>query len=308
MSVFSKANVFENSTDKYVSMYIFARDNRGIVYFGMVEKIQNGARDRFYPNGHTGAAGTKPWFFGKWVTPGGCADKKSRHILDACAKELKAECGIDCDSKYDFDIPWIPNTTNYANRRMFKLIAAYNMPNNKGVTFIIYMKDSNDFFNIFPRWPMTRGGAERVNTSGGEIGNQTSMNMEQIMFMQNTEMNKFRNNFFTSYVLNTLNTVVIPTLRQVSETFWKKWRNGVGFLPDKKGRNNVNKPLYIEVRPGIYIDAPSIRCQGKQQRKQPSNRKNMQPSNRKNMQHSNRKNMQQCKETYQNILYKYTYN
>ena len=116
--------------------------------------------------------------------------------------------------------------------------------------FIFKMNDYNLFQTWFPKG--TRGGANIVTKSHGEIDLVGSFNMEKIIQKQIEEIGRFGNNFFLSYALESFNMIVFPYIRSISSSFQKKWSQNIRYLTDIYPRQVQRPSRYIEGPIGKY--------------------------------------------------------
>ena len=250
--------------DHKTASYIFTRDKDGVFYFALSRKVPSNARIRITgdPTPNTGSAGTLPKYHGKWGNFGGTIGSKSvknKHSrLRAAINEINDEGDINpnIDSLNNVSINGIPNkrlTLRYFKDRGNIFIFLFEMP-------------FQQFFNLFPRYPDLRGGADIVARSKGEIDYVTSMNMRQIIHEQNETINKLENDFILPYCIDTFNSDIIPAIGEISEEFKKRNYNIVKYfneqikgsdlpLPDPYNKiyqeNPVRKgalPTYTEIR------------------------------------------------------------
>ena len=238
----AKINIFNNNF-QYTASYIYSRDSKGVFHFALARKVPPGSRIRLGKNKNSGAAGTKPKYHGKWGTFGGKKDPKSKHTLDAAIREISDEAGINGLSYKNVDIVWLKR------KLTAQLTLEITTVKNGVAIFIFKMNDYNLFQTWFPTG--TRGGANIVTTSHGEIDLVGSFTMDMIFYKQIEEMG-FGNNFFLSYVLESFNMIVFPYIRSISKSFQKKWSHNIEYLTDINPRQ-VHRPCrYIEGPIGKY--------------------------------------------------------
>lgn len=241
----TQINIFNNNF-QYTASYIYSRDSKGVFHFALARKVPTGSRIRLGKNinKNSGAAGTKPKYHGKWGTFGGKKDPKSRHTLDAAIREISDEAGITGLSYKNVDIVWLKR------KLTAPLTLEITTVKNGVAIFIFKMNDYNLFQTWFPT--RTRGGANIVTTSKGEIDLVGSFTMEKIIQKQIEEMRRFGNNFFLSYALESFNMIVFPYIRSISISFQKKWSQNIGYLTDINPRQVQRPRRYIEGPIGKY--------------------------------------------------------
>ena len=239
----AKINIFNNNF-LYTASYIYSRDSKGIFHFALARKVPTGSRIRLNKNKNSGAAGTKQKYHGKWGTFGGKKDPKSKHTLDAAIREISDEAGITGLSYKNVDIVWLKR------KLTAPLTLEITTVKNGVAIFIFKMNDYNLFQTWFPT--RTRGGANIVTTSKGEIDLVGSFTMEKIIQKQIEEMRRFGNNFFLSYALESFNMIVFPYIRSISISFQKKWSQNIGYLTDINPRQVQRPRRYIEGPIGKY--------------------------------------------------------
>ena len=239
----AQINIFNNNF-QYTASYIYSRDCKGVFHFALARKVPTGSRIRLGKNKNSGAAGTKSKYHGKWGTFGGKKDPKSKHTLDAAIREISDEAGINGLSSKNVDIVWLKR------KLTAPLTLEITTVKNGVAIFIFKMNDYNLFQTWFPT--QTRGGANIVTTSKGEIDLVGSFTMEKIIQKQIEEMRRFGNNFFLSYALESFNIIVFPYIRSISRSFQKKWSQNIGYLTDINPRQVQRPRRYIEGPIGKY--------------------------------------------------------
>ena len=242
-------NVFKKSSHKNTCSYIYTRDENGVFFFALCHKLAVNSRKRENPNANTGPAGTNDKYAGKFTSFGG-GKKDSKHNLEASVSEIKDEANIPTLKSTDIHVSWMARTP--CTPRTLSLVKACEI-NSDTVGFIYFIQDFDYFFSLFPQWPDARGGAEIVTSSCGEIDLVSSFTMDELSGSQKYEISESKNNFVTSYCANTLNKFVIPFISEQSEEFKKRWFNGIEVGEDTGPREVCTKPLYTEVRPGVYV-------------------------------------------------------
>ena len=241
----AQINIFNNNF-QYTASYIYSRDSKGVFHFALARKVPPGSRIRLGKNinKNSGAAGTKQKYHGKWGTFGGKKDPKSKHTLDAAIREIIDEAGINGLSYKNVDIVWLKR------KLTAPLTLEITTVKNGVAIFIFKMNDYNLFQTWFPT--RTRGGANIVTTSHGEIDLVGSFTMEKIIQKQIEEMRRFGNNFFLSYALESFNMIVFPYIRSISSSFQKKWSQNIDYLIDNNPRQVYRPCRYIEGPIGKY--------------------------------------------------------
>lgn len=247
----SKINIFNKQYNKTAS-YIFSRDQNGVYYFALCRKVPYGARKRISggrsPN--TGAAGTDRKYCGKWGSFGGSVDRNSNHMLGAAISEIRDKANISLDSRQDVDIKWSVN-----NRQTNTILKLHKAVNLNGVAIFIFEMKYNIFRNIFPKFPASRGGAEIVTSSKGEIDLVSSFSTDQLKNLQNNEFRN-NNNFMISYVARSFNDIVIPFLSEKSNTYERKHlQNRIGIISANFVNDRIVSPMpcYQEISGRRYI-------------------------------------------------------
>ena len=109
----------------------------------------------------------------------------------------------------------------------------------------------NYFKRLFPIFPKTRGGADIVTSSKGEIDLVSSFSFGQIIGLQNNEITQKKNNFVLSYVVESFNRFIKPEIERVSSSFSRHSR--LSKVDDKRSRTIIPTPKYTEISIGKYV-------------------------------------------------------
>lgn len=254
----------------YTASYIYTVDKDGSIYFALARKVPDNARIRISgPN--TGAAGTELEYYGKWGSIGGGVSKKNINYLFEAVNEIKNEAGLnflkntndvfvnlnllqDRENKFK-------NTLNKLILRDYKYLPNLDGGNIniKGCLFLFEMK-SETFFEYFPKYPETKGGAVLVQSSFGEIDLVTSMNADTMFEQQQNSILYEKNNLIISYAVDSFNTFVIPYFQKkgIEFSFYDKENNKkvdkIKRIIDKDPLADPYKKKYREVPGRNYKD------------------------------------------------------
>lgn len=231
-------NEKRNINQKTACIIYTVDQSNGKTYFVVSRKVPIGARlRRSGPN--TGAAGTDDKYHGKWTSFGGGKDRKSTELQGAIY-EINEESGLSVYNKVGFRNgikPKLLSLGKKSKNEKLELKTAFDL---KGTTLFIFNFDENNndmFFTLFPKF--SAGGRQTaviVSSSSGECDVVASMTMDDIKREQDKMVSK-KNNFFTSYFLNSFQNIVIPEIGKLYEAFGKKHnRTTFTILPDIKGR------------------------------------------------------------------------
>lgn len=250
MAQLSIISVFEKGTHSNTSSVIYTRDSNGVFFFAMGRKLPANARKRLDSTGNMGPAGTDVKYAGKWGFFGGSKKQSSKHDLEASINEIRDEANIPTLESTDVSISWMEYTP--CAPQTLKLVKACEF-NSSTVGFIYFIEDSKYFFDLFPQWPLTRGGVDIVMSSHCEIDLVSSLSMERLSKLQQTEIAGGGDNFIISYCANSLNNIVIPFISEKSDEFKKKWGNGIQVVPDTAPRQCYLQSLYTEIKPRVYV-------------------------------------------------------
>ena len=176
--------------------------------------------------------------------------RSPKHDLEASVNEIRDEANIPSLKSTSVSVSWMARSP--CGPQTLNLLKACEInPSTAG--FIYFIQDSNYFFSLFPQWPNTRGGADIVTSSCGEIDLVSSFSMEQLSSLQQTEIAGDNNNFVISYCANSLNKIVIPFISEKSDEFKRKWANGIQVVSDTAPRQCNLQSLYTEIKPGVYV-------------------------------------------------------
>lgn len=226
--------------------YIYTRDpQNGEFLFALARKIPENSRVRI-KGSNTGSAGTKSEYCGKWGSFGGSVDSKSRHMLEAAITEIAEEGNISGLRYQDVDISWIEGVKKNAFIQL-QLVKQIN-----GTVIFLFCVDFSNFKRLFPIFPKTRGGADIVISSKGEIDLVSSFSFGQLIELQNKEITQKKNNFVLSYVIESFNKFIKPYIeRELSSSFSRHSR--LAKVDDKRSRTIRPTPKYTEISIGKYV-------------------------------------------------------
>ena len=254
----------------FTASYIYTVDEDGSIYFALARKVPDNARIRI-SNPNTGAAGTKLKYMGKWGSIGGGVSKKNINYLEDAVNEIKNEAGLNfLKNTNDVFVNFknlqnrenkFKNTLNKLILRDYKYLPNLDGGNIniKGCLFLFEMK-SDIFFNYFPKYPKTKGGANLVQSSFGEIDLVTSMNTDTMFEQQQNYILDKNNNLIISYAVDSFNTFVIPYFKkkEIKFSFYDKENNKkVDKIKSINDINHLDDPYgkkYKEVSKGNYKD------------------------------------------------------
>ena len=237
-------NIFRKDFSRTAS-YIYTRDPRnGEFLFAFARKIPENGRVRI-KGSNTGSAGTKSEYCGKWGSFGGSVDSKSKHMLAAAITEIAEEGNISGLSYQDVDISLIGGVKKNALIQL-QLVKQIN-----GTVIFLFCVHFSYFKRLFPIFPKTRGGADIVTSSKGEIDLVSSFSFGQIIELQNNEITQKKNNFVLSYVVESFNQFIKPEIEGLSSSFSRHSR--LSKVDDKRSRTIRPTPKYTEISIGKYV-------------------------------------------------------
>jgi len=237
-------NIFRKDFPRTAS-YIYTRDpQNGEFLFALARKIPENSRVRI-KGSNTGSAGTKSEYCGKWGSFGGSVDSKSKHMLAAAITEIAEEGNISGLSYQDVDIPWIRGVKKNALIKL-ELVKQIN-----GTVIFLFLMNFNYFKRLFPIFPKTRGGADIVTSSKGEIDLVSSFSFGQIIGLQDNEITQKKNNFVLSYVVDSFNQFIKPEIERLSGSFSRHSR--LAKVNDQSSRTIIPTPKYTEISVGKYV-------------------------------------------------------
>ena len=200
----AKPNSADDAGCAKTAALIYSRDSVGTFRFAFARKVSENMRIRA-PSMSSGAAGTDPKFWGRWVSFGGTKNNKNDSDLSQAMEELKDEG----------DIP----DAAISSLKM-KLAVQLGPSANCTHFYLFEISNYSKFERLFPPWPETRGGSSIVQKSKGEIDVVANFSMEQLSL--------FSRDRFASYVVKSFNAHVLPYLRQISRTFRRsRWGDKV---------------------------------------------------------------------------------
>jgi len=191
---------------------IYARDDKGVVWYGCVRKVPPDCRKdrRGQP---AGAAGTLEQFHGKWCDAGGTSADKCKHPLEAFMNEVRDETGFVFDYR-KVDISGIPQGA---------VLTIVNYDSRPGLDYFIMEMRWDVFSSIFP--PYFEHRPDLIRSSHGEIDSVRRLSTQDIFDLQSYEVDHEWNNYFTSYVLKTFFEIVMPVLCDIYPAYGRKWAN-----------------------------------------------------------------------------------
>lgn len=235
---------------KNIAVNIYAID-KGVCYFGFVRKLhKDGRYENMY--GLTGSAGTKSQYWGKWVTIGGNGNKKRQpynymNYLKLIIQELNDETNSGSFFKSEnVDLGYISGKLGgYSNN--YNLICRHVYEDVNNVIFLFEMIDTKSFFSIFPKSGRASKNTNDIySSSGKELDAIQSLNMENIICMQELELKERNVNYFTSYVISSLNRLkdIMP------QNFKNKWNN---IKINKKDDDEINGRIPVELLHDKFI-------------------------------------------------------
>ena len=120
-----------------------------------------------------------------------------------------------------------------------------------GTVIFLFLMNFNYFKRLFPIFPKTRGGADIVTSSKGEIDLVSSFSFGQIIGLQNNEISQKKNNFVLSYVVESFNRFIKPEIERMSSSFSRHSR--LSKVDDKRSRTIRHTPKYTEISIGKYV-------------------------------------------------------
>ena len=181
---------------------MFTRHN-GVFWFAFARKVAAGQRQRGGPI--SGAAGTQEQYWGRWSSFGGTKNQADASDLLMAYEELEDEG----------DLP-----SSIQNKLRLKHATMVQQHSSCTSVFIFEFPDSQEFFHYFPQYPHARANGSIVKRSKGEIDAVASFTMQMI---------SERSDRFVSYVVKSIQSVLIPEICKISKAFNDKWGKAADF-------------------------------------------------------------------------------
>ena len=160
----------------------------------------------------TGAAGTKPQWWGKWSSLGGGSDPDSDSILDAARRELNDEGAIR--PRIEMDEIFVPGWSSPSQKGARLLLSGADTGHSGTHILVFEWLDFQSFIRMFPpigERTFIRGGPGIASASHGEIDFAASLTLQQIREYVVNSLNT-KENFFTAYTIESFVMNVLPLL------------------------------------------------------------------------------------------------
>lgn len=209
-----------NARTARATSFVFARvpsiDGKSEVRWGLVRRLQRGARVRASTAAETGAAVSESHTWGKWGAAGGVQDLKGESVLALALHETNTSADIS---------PSIVTGQVTVNDRVNKggiaqRLKLVHSQGRDGVgategTLVFQMNDTVEFDRLFPRWPSHRRNPSLVHRSGGECDATASFTLHDLKALQcaeNARTAPYHNNFVTDTTWDLLWDVALPAV------------------------------------------------------------------------------------------------